>query len=144
MPLSALDQVTAHVVVTKTTLLKTRPTNLYPPSLANISSFWQQTVMSQSPSASVSNGSETTNKRRRTGGEMDHSPPPDMHQSQPAHIPKRGARACTACRKGKNRCEGEVSSVPVQTCLVRSPRPARFAFSGSLSSLSAQQYPLYL
>lgn len=27
---------------------------------------------------------------------------------QPAHIPKRGARACTACRKGKNRCEGEV------------------------------------
>jgi hypothetical protein len=23
--------------------------------------------------------------------------------------PKRGARACTACRKGKNRCEGEVS-----------------------------------
>jgi len=25
-----------------------------------------------------------------------------------AHIPKRGARACTACRKGKNRCEGEV------------------------------------
>jgi len=24
-----------------------------------------------------------------------------------AHIPKRGARACTACRKGKNRCEGE-------------------------------------
>ena len=27
---------------------------------------------------------------------------------QPVHIPKRGARACTACRKGKNRCEGEV------------------------------------
>jgi hypothetical protein len=26
-----------------------------------------------------------------------------------AQIPKRGARACTACRKGKNRCEGEVS-----------------------------------
>lgn len=25
-------------------------------------------------------------------------------------IPKRGARACTACRKGKNRCEGEVSN----------------------------------
>ncbi|KIO30710.1 hypothetical protein M407DRAFT_20239 [Tulasnella calospora MUT 4182] len=24
-----------------------------------------------------------------------------------SHIPKRGARACTACRKGKNRCEGE-------------------------------------
>ena len=28
---------------------------------------------------------------------------------QPMHIPKRGARACTACRKGKNRCEGEVN-----------------------------------
>ncbi|KAF9653826.1 hypothetical protein BDM02DRAFT_3086575 [Thelephora ganbajun] len=27
--------------------------------------------------------------------------------SQSVHIPKRGARACTACRKGKNRCEGE-------------------------------------
>lgn len=30
-------------------------------------------------------------------------------QNPPVHIPKRGARACTACRKGKNRCEGEVS-----------------------------------
>ncbi|KAJ8489531.1 hypothetical protein ONZ51_g2876 [Trametes cubensis] len=29
-----------------------------------------------------------------------------------AHIPKRGARACTNCRKGKNRCEGEVSLSP--------------------------------
>ena len=29
--------------------------------------------------------------------------------ANPGHIPKRGARACTACRKGKNRCEGEVS-----------------------------------
>ena len=29
---------------------------------------------------------------------------------QPMHIPKRGARACTACRKGKNRCEGEVKA----------------------------------
>jgi hypothetical protein len=28
---------------------------------------------------------------------------------QQSSIPKRGARACTACRKGKNRCEGEVS-----------------------------------
>lgn len=38
------------------------------------------------------------------------------HHQQPqnpvvgSHAPKRGARACTACRKGKNRCEGEVSS----------------------------------
>ncbi|KAI6125768.1 hypothetical protein EV401DRAFT_1064408 [Pisolithus croceorrhizus] len=28
-------------------------------------------------------------------------------QPSSTHIPKRGARACTACRKGKNRCEGE-------------------------------------
>jgi len=31
----------------------------------------------------------------------------------PTHIPKRGARACTACRKGKNRCEGEA---PCRRC----------------------------
>ncbi|KAI0066090.1 hypothetical protein BV25DRAFT_1820951 [Artomyces pyxidatus] len=31
----------------------------------------------------------------------------------PGHIPKRGARACTACRKGKNRCEGEA---PCRRC----------------------------
>ncbi|KAI0332321.1 hypothetical protein GY45DRAFT_1246853 [Cubamyces sp. BRFM 1775] len=30
-----------------------------------------------------------------------------------AHIPKRGARACTNCRKGKNRCEGEA---PCRRC----------------------------
>ncbi|CAE6393762.1 unnamed protein product [Rhizoctonia solani] len=30
---------------------------------------------------------------------------PQAHM--PTSIPKRGARACTACRKGKNRCEGE-------------------------------------
>ncbi|KAI0341976.1 hypothetical protein BDW22DRAFT_1358086 [Trametopsis cervina] len=34
-------------------------------------------------------------------------------QAPPAHIPKRGARACTACRKGKNRCEGEA---PCRRC----------------------------
>jgi len=45
--------------------------------------------------------------------EMNH-PPMDAQldvaqvSPQPVHIPKRGARACTACRKGKNRCEGEV------------------------------------
>ncbi|KAJ7188263.1 hypothetical protein C8R46DRAFT_1054167 [Mycena filopes] len=50
-----------------------------------------------SPS-SPSNTSETANKRRRTGD-------PDPQNN--SHIPKRGARACTACRKGKNRCEGE-------------------------------------
>jgi hypothetical protein len=69
--------------------------------------------MSLSPSAS--NDSETTSKRRRTdsgaGMPLEHRAAGiSVHnQSQPpAHIPKRGARACTACRKGKNRCEGEV------------------------------------
>lgn len=33
---------------------------------------------------------------------------------QPTGIPKRGARACTACRKGKNRCEGEVRVLSTQ------------------------------
>ena len=41
----------------------------------------------------------------------------------PGHIPKRGARACTACRKGKNRCEGEVSNLSVRAV----PRPAHRA-----------------
>ncbi|KAJ7072325.1 hypothetical protein C8F01DRAFT_1103486 [Mycena amicta] len=53
--------------------------------------------MSLSPSASVSNGSEAPNKRRRT--------------TEEAHIPKRGAS--TQCRKGKNRCEGEA---PCRRC----------------------------
>lgn len=35
--------------------------------------------------------------------------PPTPGSAASAHIPKRGARACTNCRKGKNRCEGEVS-----------------------------------
>ncbi|KZV73304.1 hypothetical protein PENSPDRAFT_574673 [Peniophora sp. CONT] len=30
-----------------------------------------------------------------------------MGMIPPGHIPKRGQRACTACRKGKNRCEGD-------------------------------------
>ncbi|EIN12012.1 hypothetical protein PUNSTDRAFT_83912 [Punctularia strigosozonata HHB-11173 SS5] len=34
-------------------------------------------------------------------------------QGPTAHIPKRGARACTNCRKGKNRCEGEA---PCRRC----------------------------
>jgi hypothetical protein len=42
----------------------------------------------------------------------------------PGHIPKRGARACTACRKGKNRCEGEVSKlISPRRPPSRSPRP---------------------
>lgn len=55
------------------------------------------------------------------------------NQPQPSpHIPKRGARACTACRKGKNRCEGEVRIRPnwpprpsFVLTVARLPRPAR-------------------
>ena len=71
-----------------------------------------------------------------------------QQSSQAAHIPKRGARACTACRKGKNRCEGEVRELfyghfrilqklltgPLTpTARVLCPRPA-----GTLPTLSAQ------
>ncbi|RDB16943.1 Transcriptional activator of proteases prtT [Hypsizygus marmoreus] len=75
--------------------------------------------MSVSPSASASNDSETTSKRRRTNSEapgmlVDQSTSAGPAHPQPApHIPKRGARACTACRKGKNRCEGEA---PCRRC----------------------------
>ncbi|KAF8590908.1 hypothetical protein K439DRAFT_1116990 [Ramaria rubella] len=76
--------------------------------------------MSLSPSTSVDN-SEAPLKRRRTSSATSatangHGAHPldsqgqslQLKGSQTAHIPKRGARACTACRKGKNRCEGEV------------------------------------
>ncbi|KAJ7287530.1 hypothetical protein C8J57DRAFT_1495956 [Mycena rebaudengoi] len=64
--------------------------------------------MSLSPSASVSNGSEAANaKRRRTDNDLSMSHSGDMGQQSNSNIPKRGARACTSCRKGKNRCEGE-------------------------------------
>ncbi|KAJ7462308.1 hypothetical protein B0H11DRAFT_2311715 [Mycena galericulata] len=63
--------------------------------------------MSLSPSAS--NSSESAAKRRRTAD----NPGDGTGSPQNAHIPKRGARACTACRKGKNRCEGEA---PCRRC----------------------------
>ncbi|KAF9012314.1 hypothetical protein BDQ17DRAFT_1232266 [Cyathus striatus] len=70
--------------------------------------------MSLSPSASVSNGSENPSKRRRTGSGTDMTADNSVHNQQAsAHIPKRGARACTACRKGKNRCEGDA---PCKRC----------------------------
>ncbi|TFK75445.1 hypothetical protein BDN72DRAFT_885878 [Pluteus cervinus] len=72
--------------------------------------------MSLSPTASISNGSEQAAKRRRTSGaDINNSPVelPAQLSQQPIHIPKRGARACTACRKGKNRCEGEA---PCRRC----------------------------
>ncbi|KAL9711888.1 hypothetical protein Ac2012v2_004961 [Leucoagaricus gongylophorus] len=72
--------------------------------------------MSLSPTASISNGSETATKRRRTGGTDTSMITEGSAQQQPqtpSHIPKRGARACTNCRRGKNRCEGEA---PCRRC----------------------------
>ena len=79
-------------------------------------------MMSLSPA--TSNDYQTSSgKRRRTSFTINTSvsgrsdvaaSPQDTATSQlpppsvTAHVPKRGARACTACRKGKNRCEGEV------------------------------------
>ena len=80
--------------------------------------------MSLSPTTSTSNYDDQPNgKRRRTtsfntsfnGARSDMASPQDSASaaanalSGSAHIPKRGARACTNCRKGKNRCEGEAS-----------------------------------
>ena len=82
-----------------------------------ISSTTTTAAMSHSPSASISNNSESANKKRKAPASsadiMAAATPIDGgSQHQPSasatHIPKRGARACTSCRKGKNRCEGEV------------------------------------
>jgi hypothetical protein len=92
--------------------------------------------------------------RSPSDGGGNHSP----QAQSPAHVPKRGARACTACRKGKNRCEGEVSFLFVVVVLgaavaspsrslcslARHPRPGPALFLGSLSSLSTQRYSVYL
>jgi len=70
--------------------------------------------MSLSPTASASNGSESAPKRRRTNGaDTNGSPAIPGGPPDPGRIPKRGARACTACRKGKNRCEGDA---PCRRC----------------------------
>ncbi|KAI0682416.1 hypothetical protein BC835DRAFT_1299457 [Cytidiella melzeri] len=87
--------------------------------------------MSLSPTTPTSYGEPGGHKRRRTNdfdhnqflggqGAMQQDPAanqqgsPGQGPSHPAgHIPKRGARACTACRKGKNRCEGEA---PCRRC----------------------------
>ncbi|KAF5393330.1 hypothetical protein D9757_000582 [Collybiopsis confluens] len=70
--------------------------------------------MSLSPAASVSNGSESAAKRRKTNGaDTNGSPASAPLATSTTHIPKRGARACTACRKGKNRCEGDA---PCRRC----------------------------
>jgi len=64
----------------------------------------------------MSNGSASPSKRRRAVDEDMNSASPGYPQPESTgHIPKRGARACTACRKGKNRCEGEA---PCRRCQV--------------------------
>lgn len=76
--------------------------------------------MSQSPVTTTSNGPENANKKRRlediSADSMNpgESPSSASIQATSSHIPKRGARACTNCRKGKNRCEGEP---PCRRCL---------------------------
>ena len=95
-------------------------------------------MMSLSPTTSASNYDDQPNgKRRRTqsfttnangnGGRSEMSSPQDPSGGHglpanvpPSHIPKRGARACTNCRKGKNRCEGEVR---LSRQYPRPPRP---------------------
>jgi len=85
--------------------------------------------MSLSPTASSSNGTESVSKKRRTGGSTDTNMNVESPaQQSPGHIPKRGARACTNCRRGKNRCEGEVKypvylSVPLFAHRGPQPRP---------------------
>ncbi|KAN0129203.1 hypothetical protein V8E53_012902 [Lactarius tabidus] len=72
--------------------------------------------MSLSPTDSTLASPVIPSKRRRA---HTHQQSPLMDESStasgatPGHIPKRGARACTACRKGKNRCEGEA---PCRRC----------------------------
>lgn len=95
-------------------------------------------TMSLSPSESTSMHSDQgasifpngAHKRKRTSFSSAHDSGPGLHypdvhpvatnpgppghsplngSNGPSAAPKRGARACTACRKGKNRCEGEVS-----------------------------------
>ena len=132
-----------------------------PPQAATVADFDYMTegAMSLSPTASaISNGSDNgqPNKRRRQNGSdanmaahlMGGPAPPQgipqqqLSPSQPnqSHIPKRGARACTACRKGKNRCEGEASKIPLSLPPPRSP--GRRPTAGALQTLSAQRHPL--
>ncbi|KAG7098513.1 hypothetical protein E1B28_000457 [Marasmius oreades] len=100
-----------------------------------------------SSSSTTANGSESANKRRRTGSttEMARSPVDTTagpQSPQPAHIPKRGARACTACRKGKNRCEGEAPCRRCQLsgtpCVFEKPekRPAQALAGPGIERLS--------
>ena len=102
--------------------------------------------MSHSPTASLSNSSESVPKKRKMIGQGDMSMAASSQQQ--SHIPKRGARACTSCRKGKNRCEGEVRTVFLvllsltEARLYRS-RPGSLS-TASLSSLPGQRDSVHL
>ena len=83
-------------------------------------------------------------KRRRAAANqpplqllMDDSP--SASSATPGHIPKRGARACTACRKGKNRCEGEVSRLSARA--VHRPAHRTWPVSTAPARKSMKQAP---
>ena len=101
--------------------------------------------MSHSPAASISNSSESVPKKRKTTGQGDLSM--SASSQQQSHIPKRGARACTSCRKGKNRCEGEVRTVFLMLLSLTEARQYRSRpgslSTASLSSLPGQRYSLH-
>lgn len=102
----------------------------------------------------MASASQELLKRQRTESTGDHtqqqsqSQPPSQDisfsqsqtssQQQPA--PKRGQRACTVCRKGKNRCEGDVSLL--DSVLVHARCSLRH-FAASLSSMSSQRRGMY-
>lgn len=114
--------------------------------------------MSQSPITAISNGVESANKKRRLDSGSDDmmstgEGSSGLQQAGQQHIPKRGARACTNCRKGKNRCEGEVSSSccgpnrPARSHLARLPRPGparRRAGPASMQALRRERVTVYL
>ncbi|KAG8890381.1 hypothetical protein FRB98_008956 [Tulasnella sp. 332] len=56
-----------------------------------------------------SNGPSSSMNGNGLNGHSDHNG---------SHVPKRGARACTACRKGKNRCEGDLTGT---VCVFEKP-----------------------
>ncbi|PAV18592.1 hypothetical protein PNOK_0543400 [Pyrrhoderma noxium] len=75
-------------------------TSLTSPIAGHFNHNQTNNMSQQSPTAPTAQQSQLTQGQASTPG-------PGVH------IPKRGARACTACRKGKNRCEGEA---PCRRC----------------------------
>ena len=91
--------------------------------------------ISMSLSPTIPNVPENSAKRRRTdsqnfafqpgmNGGMMSQPVPNGQQGMAQVLPKRGQRACTACRKGKNRCEGDVSVIPSSRLTILTGPPA--------------------